>query len=60
LLDGSCHLQLLLDALALAYLLREVFPNRNNIKRAPLLGDLASRYAVDVDAFNCVFLPGRR
>ena len=40
------------------YRLREIFPDRTNIERAPFLGDLALRYAVDIDAYDS-FLPLR-
>ena len=41
LLDTSIYLELLLDQLTLASRPREILPDRTNIKRAPLLGDLA-------------------
>src|SRR5215216_3726129 len=50
----------MLDQLTLAYLLREILPDRTNIKGAPLLGDLALRYAVDVDAYDSFLNPLRR
>jgi len=58
-LDASSYSELLLDQLTLAYLLREILPDRTNIKGAPLLGDLALRYAVDVDAYDSFLNPLR-
>src|SRR5829696_2977705 len=58
-LDGSRYPKLMVDALALTYLLHEILLYRTSISYAPLLGDLASGYAVDVDACSGFLLPGR-
>jgi hypothetical protein len=59
LLDGSRYPKVLLDALALTYLLREILHCRTIVNYAPLLGDLAVRYAVDEDTYFGFLLPGR-
>ncbi len=58
----SCHLQFLLYALALAYLLLQTLLGQSQQAPtlAPLLRDLAPRYAVDADVGRLELHPGGR
>src|ERR671912_213504 len=62
LLDASCHLKLLLYALALHPLLLQTLLHQclADRSRAPLLGDLAPLYAVDEDGIVGCHSAGRR
>jgi hypothetical protein len=60
LLDAPRYPKVLIDELALTYLLRERLHCRKSIICTPLLGDLALRNAVDPDTYERFLLPGRR